>query len=171
MRQPLRLANTRPGHPVVSRHQNSEGNPVYLQNRSRRHAQHGSLFQPVRPPKIIRFSFISFPAACTPGTVSGASANTGGGNSTSGQRAARNASSVSGSRRNPLSAKSAQRVRRLPIVPGGVYAGNGFRCQRAHWRRKQYVRSASRPKRFQRFRLAQEPLRAERCEADFSATL
>jgi len=45
-----------------------------------------------------------------------------------------------------------------PTVPGGVYAGNGFRSQCEHWRRKQYIQSASRSETRQRFRLAQKPL-------------
>jgi len=76
--------------------------------------------------------------------VSGASVHTGGGNS----------HPVSGPPGNPKDFRLAQHpkcskktVRDFAalLVPGDMRAGSGFREHCAHWRRKQYIQSASRP--------------------------
>ena len=80
------------------------------------------------------------------------------------------------------SRRRSSKPRRLPIVPGDMRAGNGFHNQCAHWWRKQFLKSASRPKPkgFQasaapRFHASKYPqgdfdaIRAERREAGFGA--
>ena len=55
------------------------------------------------------------------------------------------------------SRRSVSHPRRSPsLVPGDMRAGNGFLCQCAHWYKKRFLQSASRPKRL-RFRRAQIP--------------
>jgi len=130
---------------------------------SRRNPTRQNIRQEILPPFALKdaqadFSTIhSFPATCAPGTVSVASAHTGGGNISSSQRTAQKSEGFQARAETPRGKISVRRFCRHraerrasgfqhnPLVPGDMCAGNGFRSQCAHWRRKHFLRSGSRP--------------------------